>query len=229
MSATPLTLQYESQKVTSLPRRAWRWTTLAAAALAMVVTVVPFAWEISPARAVIEGAAEYLQHGFSSGGFVDLAAVTAFGGVFFLAFPLFVWKIRRMLGRPEGRFERFAMLAAGGAGALAVVFVESRWLRNPSGSTSGGLASLSWGGTVFCFAAGILIVQVVRNRGVASTDDARITLAMIGPYLANLLICVIGFSSAREIGWYLSLAPGAVFMVELALVAREALRKAPSD
>jgi hypothetical protein len=139
----------------------------------------------------------------------DVRGVWFLAAPFFLAYPLFVWKIRLMLGRRIRRYERGLLLTLGFLGAAAVLALVVPALPGATGRRDRATFLLALG--VLSVGVAAVVVLTVR-RG---DRDARVTAALAGPYAANLALCLIGFAQDPGVGWYLAFLPASAAMGEL--------------
>jgi peptidoglycan/LPS O-acetylase OafA/YrhL len=194
---------------------------LAGIGAGLVVTVLPFTYDTSPAGVIAETTTKLLARddGSGGGGFIDLHGLWLIAAPFFLAYPLFVWNIRLMLARRIRRYERGLLLTLGLLGAAAVLGLVIPALPDASNGTDWAAFLSALG--VLCVGVIAVVVLTVRRRD----PDARVTAALAAPYAAILALCLIGFADDPEAGWYLALLPACAAAAELAAALAAGLKR----
>jgi hypothetical protein len=173
-----------------------RWSPLdIAAALLSVAGVaaiwLPFAWSTSPAKALTDGDLWYL------------------AAPFLLAIPITAARIWVLVkgGLPSGA-QWGARALAGCAMAVFAVFIVSA-LRDdaPGGDLEDWLILL----VPLAIAAGWVVLVLKWQPGPAAAHAEEAIALMEAAFLVNAALCLLGFASEREIGWYVTIAVSAAF------------------
>jgi hypothetical protein len=192
------------------PRRGRRWRVASLLAMlpALVVPFVPFACDAVPAVVALQAPAEWWddQSVDVSGASVWLSSLP----LVLLPLPVVLWKLRRVSHTgPASAGLRVTLLTVGAVAAAAVAGVVV--LLAPSASGWGEVALLAAeGGTLL--AAGAIFIRLGRT---GDDPDARLSVALLGPYAANVVFLLVLFVEEARLGWYLSLAPAAAALAEL--------------
>ena len=177
-----------------------RWSPLdIAAALLSVAGVaaiwLPFAWSTSPAKALRDGDLWYL------------------AAPFLLAIPIAtarIWVLVKAGLRPGAQWVARAL--AGCAMAVFAAFIV-RALRDdsPGGDLEGWVMLL----VPLGIAAGWVVLVLRWRPGPGAAQAAEAIALMEAAFLVNAALCLLGFVSGREIGWYVTLAVSAAFAVHV--------------
>jgi hypothetical protein len=181
----------------------------------VVVPFVPFACDRSPSDQIAEAVLDLAS--VDSSPLSDL--FDAFVWLpFFLAIPIVLWMIFRLLGRPSTRIGRITCSAIGGSIGLGLIAVLAK--------ATPDLANLQE-----CVVFGIVIILLalcaasvtvlIARRGLG--DDCVGTI-LVGPYAVTLVLFLIAYQNEAQIGWYLSLAPAIAALGELLFISVSTLR-----
>jgi hypothetical protein len=212
----PVPLAYHADAGAAPPARAGRrWRAVMAIAMlpALVVPFVNFACDVTPVEAAVLVPAEWLK-GEPVGR--ESAVLWLASLPFFLAFPVVYWALR-----PRAAAVRLALTVLGAAGATAVCGVVVLLAPSTTNAYEVGLLALA-GGILLLAAAAFVRLAVAR-----ADADARVTLALCGPYAANAAFCLVLWPDDAQLGWFLTLAPAAAALVEVgaAVLAALAVRR----
>ena len=224
--AVVLSYQAAGANAVTASGRRWRAASFVALLPGLVVPFVPFACDVVPAEVILECTEEFLRPASSMSG--DTIAAGLLALPCFLAFPLVIWSLLRLLCRRTPRAVAAAFGAAGAVGGLSMAgcLAMIAW--------EGGITGpLEWGivaGTAMLLCLTLVIVILCAARG--GGRDAGVGAALAGPYAAMLLFCLVAYHTDAKLGWYLALAPAAAALGELAVAGLAAVRRAvpaPSD
>jgi len=173
-----------------------RWSPLniaeALVSLAGVAAIwLPFAWSTSPAKALRDGDRWYL------------------AAPFLLTIPIAAARIWVLVkgGVPPGA-QWGARALAGCAMAVFAVFIVSALREHPPGGDLEGWLMLL---APLGIAAGWVVLVLRWRPGPAAAHTAEAIALMETAFLVNAALCLLGFASEREIGWYVTLAVSAAF------------------
>lgn len=215
----PLLLNYRAEASAQPVDRRWRVVSLLAMLPALVVPFVPFACEITPVQVTVSAPAEWLSGEDLDG---DDAALWLSSLPLLLAVPIVFWKLRLLAMRaPTSKALRGTLMMLGAACAAAVAGVIVLLAARTTEWSEAALLAIP---AVTLLLAGAVFVRLVAAR---VEHDARVSIALLGPYAANAGFCLALWSGAAQLGWYLTLAPAAAALVDLCLggVAALAVRR----
>ena len=223
--AAPLRLEY--QPVADAPaaqqaRRRWRVASCAAMLPGLVVPFVPFACDHKPAVVAVCAPMEWML----GEPIWDSMALWLASLPLLLPIPIVAWKLREVTRAASvSRRERAAGLAVGGVGATAVAALIGVLWHTSSDLSGKELAALSILAGTLLLAAALFARLTVRGRG--RDAENRVSVALLGPYLAGAAFCLFLWAGDAQAGWYLTLLPAAAALLELAGIALVAVRPAP--
>ncbi len=209
-------LEYGLKEPPAPRRRRWRVASLLAMLPGLVVPFVPFACDVSPAGRAYGAFGDLLEQGVWNCVAVLSDSIPWLS--FFLAFPIVAWMTFRLRGRRStfaGRAVCFSLGAVVGLGlignfARAVPEISRPW------------EYVFFGSALLPLVFSVAVVSVVAaRRGV--TDDC-VTVMLVGPYAATIVLFLVGYVENAQIGWYLSLPPAAAAIFELIATGTFALR-----
>jgi hypothetical protein len=176
----------------------------------LVVPFVPFACDASPIKMLAYGAAELVKNqSMQTGEF----AMWLLSMPFFLIFPLMLWKVRRIVGRPSSRAGRRAARVMGNAATVVLIVVMALAAHESVTTQEWMLTLITSAGIALAISLEILLLMRAGAR-----DDA-VEVAMLGPYVMTLGFAVGAWFNDAKIGWYLSIVPAAGGLVELMRIA----------
>jgi hypothetical protein len=185
------------------------WMKIAVLILALVVPFVPFTFDTAPLTALLQ----IMNISGSEWIYVLL------GSAFFMAIPLFAWRLRVMLQRaPHPPAERIAGWTIACVCMLIPIAMLTLFTQIARSEGFNLLAVVMIGGGMGILTLGVW--QAIRFRGEASTG---VDVLLSAAYLANAWVCLIGFYDNREIGYWLTLPVAALLLWDL---IRRSLRPA---
>ncbi len=114
-----------------------------------------------------------------------------------------------------------AMMVLGAGGATAVCGVVV--VLAPSADEWEAAAMLGIAGGILLLSAAAFL-RLARAAGGAGTADALVSLALVGPYAANAAFCLLVWAGDAQLGWYLTVIPAAVALLELSVASLAAIR-----
>jgi hypothetical protein len=223
-----LRLQYAESDTPapSADRRRWRVLSLVALSPGLVLPFLPMECDASAVEIIWAGGKALLSGwGMKVGewGFWLLSMP------FFLIYPLVAWKGMQLAGRgPTRRLRAIALaLGAWGGAGLFGMLALSAW-------NSDGWSVEDWayiGGATVALGLVVWLEIMLLTRPGRWGD--QVTVALLGPYAVTLALCVFAFARSHDVGWYFAIAPAAVALVELVVIARSVrrgsgARRAPS-
>jgi hypothetical protein len=187
-------------------RRTSRVPWLIALLPGLVAPFVPFACDASPIKMLAYGTLELAESRLMRTGEF---ATWLLSMPFFLIFPLVLWKVRRIMGRPSSRVGRRVARVMGNAATIVLIVVVALAARDADSSdlwlpviaTSAGVAMA-------------ICLEILLLMRAGAADDA-VEVAMLGPYVMTLGVAIGTWHSEAKIGWYLSLLPAAGGLAEL--------------
>lgn len=219
-TVVPLPLGYHAAPHADPHRhRKWRVASLLVMIPAIVVPFVPFACNITPAHAAVAAPAAWV-----GGEDLDRDDVVLWLSLlpFLLAFPICYWKVRQLVApgrRPPGSGERLALMLVGATFAVPVIGVVVLLASHADEAEEIGLVAAE--AAVLLLAVGVF----VRLTATGADPDARVSVALLGPYAANAAFNLVVWATAAQLGWFLTLAPAAATLAELCALAALAIRR----
>lgn len=156
---------------------------------------LPFVYDVSPATALSQG---------------DLRLMAL---PFFLAPLALAESLRWIISGSSSRLERamaYLLSTAMAGSTLLLCAVPENW---PSGVQDW----LSFGAPLATLFLGICFL--IRNSKISTSREFNPVLAMHTAYLANALLCLIGFFGDWQVGAYFVLITASVFVIQIILVS----------
>jgi len=197
-------------------RRFRRWLPFCATLPAVVALFAPFTHGTSPYDAV--GGLFMDRPWFS-----DLE-IPALGASFFIVLPLIAWRLRLLLWRPPRTIELRLVAAIALLCSVPVVYVLVEIAPNIVHPGSGDDYFLSL--TAFLLMLICVLSSVFLGwRRRHTRPIAAIEALLLGPYLANVTFCLLGFYSDADIGYWFTLIATAAFVVQYGMTAFSARRR----
>ena len=213
LPAAPLVLQYDG----GAPRRVRRLELalfLPATLAGAVAPFLPFTWGVAPYELVL-----------ASGELIDQppspsdAILYLFTLPFLLPILLLPYRLRVLLVGPASRAERGVAYVA--AALFTVGVMTCLWLMARASTLWDEYAATGLGVATLCV-GGLLFLRVaLRGRG----GDRAAMAALLVPYVANSAMVLFGFSSDRQVGWYVTLAAAGAGLAELVLLAASSRKR----
>ncbi len=202
---TPFRLEYHVEAIPPA-RRKWRVASLGAMLPALIVPFVPFACDATPVLVTAEGPPA---PPWGSSGLQDLALwLTSLP--FLLAFPIMLWKVRRLAAPcASNKSERIASIGLGATCTLTVAGMIA--LLAPA------MANLEEAVFLTVPAVALLLGALVFVRLIArrSHVDALVSIALLTPYSANAAFSLLCWHAHAQAGWYLTVLPAAAALSEM--------------
>jgi hypothetical protein len=182
-----------------------------------VAPFVSFTWSISPIYAVQEAFRM-----FRSGPSGDVIFLGLLAAIFFLGIPIVLWQLRLLIWPRTTMPERVLAYALGAlAGLMSCVFV-GRWLIEAIRYWPSAYDWLTVLSSPFVLiAGGVLLWFARRSHPPASTMP---TICLHAPYLANAVLCLLGFWDRRDPGWWLTAFGSSGLLAELFFIFIRALQ-----
>jgi len=181
-------------------RRTPRWLNAVLLSLLFPAAVVPFVsftYDISPLSALYEIGQRISDLRDS------LLVIALISAPFFAGIVIVFWQLRALIRQPFSKPERiFAFWTAGASTLLTLGFCGyGMWQMLHNGFDSEGV-------TFECIGLGVLLAGAVLlwiSRRMGAGIDELASLAMNPAYLANAIICLVGFKDNPQAGWWLTL------------------------
>lgn len=214
LPAVPLVLQYDA----GAPQRRRRLELvlfLPATIAGAVAPFLPFTWGAAPYDIVL-AFGQWVNRPSSP---FD-AILYLFTLPFLLPILLLPYRVRVLLVGPASRVER------GLAYCVAAVFTVSvmtcLWLMARASTLWDEYAATGLGIALMCAGALLFLRVFLRGRG----GDRAAIAALLVPYVANGAMVLFGFSSDRQVGWYVTAAAAGAALAELIFLASRKTRSA---
>ena len=174
----------------------------------LVATFVPFCYGVSPVAVLVAAVRE-----FSWREWTPEITILLLGVPFFLPAIAWVLRLRTVAWGASRPVERRSGYAIAGVGLALVLGV----LGIAAASYTELMVRERW---MFAFAAMALAggaVAFVAHRRAGGAPDTSLLIALLTPYAANGVICLLAFEDSRQIGWYLTVVSISAVAVELLL------------
>ena len=177
---------------------------------ALVATAVPFCYGVSPVRVLVAAVREFTWSQWAPEITILLLSLP-----FFLPALAWVLRLRTVVWgavTPVERRAAYAVAVVGMALVLGVLGIAAADYKQLA-------VRERW---MFVFAAMALAggsAAFVIHRRSGGAPDASLLVALLTPYAANSVICLLAFEDSREIGWYLTVVSVGAVAVELFLRA----------
>jgi hypothetical protein len=214
-------LEYRGAEDAAAPSRLPRAAFLIGSLPLVVVPFVNFTWSVSPAD-VVRGV-------LTSGASVDQDVLLGLlAAPFFLGIPIFLWQARLLVSpaaatSTEQRVARWLAATSGGMTLGFFAYGVFRMIRD--GNPGPDFAITVPGPLVI--AAGTALLWWVRRAGLPAR--LAVTTALHTAYLANAVVCLVGFADDPRIGWWLTLVGTAVLTSELAVTCTVERRRSTTS
>ena len=213
LPAGPLVLQYDGGP----PRRGRRLELavfLPATLAGAVAPFLPFTWGVAPYDVVLASGELINQPTSPSDAILYLFTLP-----FLLPILLLPYRLRVLFAGPASRVERGVAYVA--AALFTVGVMTCLWLMARASTLWDEYAATGLGVATLCV-GGLLFLRVaLRGRG----GDRAAVAAMLVPYVANAAVVLFGFSSDRQVGWYVTLAAAGAGLAELVLLAASSRKR----
>ena len=179
---------------TVAPPRRTIWSVIAAflALPALASIALTFTWNDSPLSVELD----YLRQ-VAAGDISNEWALGFLAAPFFLAIPIFAWRVRFLISQSMTRTERVLARTSAILGAATTIVIEVFLLMEAPRNITAALAS--------GVPAIVLVVGAVlsyRRRGRAGTP----LLELMTAYSANAMLALLAFPESPDVGWYATLA-----------------------
>ena len=213
LPAGPLVLQYDG----GAPRRGRRLELavfLPATLAGAVAPFLPFTWGVAPSDIVLASGELFNQPTSPSDAILYLFTLP-----FLLPILLLPYRLRVLFAGPASRVERGVAYVA--AALFTVGVMTCLWLMARASTLWDEYAATGLGVATLCV-GGLLFLRVaLRARG----GDRAAVAALLVPYVANGAMVLFGFSSDRQVGWYVTLAAAGAGLAELVLLAASSRKR----
>lgn len=192
-------------------RSVFGWLTAIGAA-GIVALFLPFTYDYSPLRAMF---------------FDDWAAgAWPLGAPFLLSIPVTLASARLILFGPLSRIERLAAYASSVAAASVIIWWTVTFVSTISSLCPRSCLVTDWVIVALPLttlaAGGAMLVHLRRNP---RWEVANPIMAMQLAYLANALMCFIGFSDTLQVGAFAAVATAVAYVLQVVLIAMAQLHR----